>query len=81
MAAGIVKLRYVKSKWDLTDDLTKAVSGHVLVHYCMLYGKHKSSQEKWEHGVRLLRIRPMAKAILLLCEERFSLRLLMHMFV
>ena len=33
VAAGIVKLKYVKSKWNLADAMTKTLAGHV--HYAL----------------------------------------------
>ena len=33
IAAGIIKLKYVESKWNLADAMTKALAGHV--HYAL----------------------------------------------
>ena len=48
VAAGIVKLRYVKSKWNLADAMTKALAGHV--HYDLWKSYlFKPLQEKGEY--------------------------------
>ena len=48
VAAGIIKLKYVKSQWNLADALTKALPGHV--HYALWKAYLlKPLQEKGEY--------------------------------